>query len=432
MPASRHRWYVTAVFFFFMLFHQADKLLLAPLVTPVMAEFQINEAQMGAVSSLAIIVAAALYPVWGYLYDRYARARLISLASLIWGATTWLSALAPTFGLFVVTRASTGIDDSSYPGLQSLISDYFEPELRGKVYGFLQMAGPLGFMLGTVLATVLGAAIGWRRVFMITGGIGILIAVLIFFSVREAPRGASEPEMGDKTLLGQPTINWPAVRGLLRNRTLLMIMAQGFFGVFPWNVLTFWFFRYLESERNYSAQKAMLTMIVAIAALSLGYFLGGYIGDLLFRRTRRGRILTGGVAVLVGALFLYLTMTTPIDQSGVFLVLLSLTGIAMSVASPNVIATVFDVTVPEVRSTAQALRKLLEDGGAAAAPFLAGLVAMQYSLQTAILVICLSTWLVCGLLFIALAYVVPQDIENLRLTMRARAATNPDPTLHSI
>jgi MFS family permease len=425
MPASRHRLYVTAVFFTFMLFHQADKLLLAPLVTPVMADFQINEAQMGAVSSLAIIVAALLYPVWGYLYDRYARAKLVSLASLIWGATTWLSALAPTFGIFMVTRASTGIDDSSYPGLQSLISDYFEPNLRGKVYGILQMAGPLGFMLGTVMATMLGAAIGWRRVFMITGGVGILIAILVFFSVREVPRGASEPEMVDEIPQEQPTINWPAVRDLLRNRTLLMIMAQGFFGVFPWNVLTFWFFRYLESERSYSAQQAMLTMIVAIAALSLGYFLGGSIGDLLFRRTRRGRIITGGAAVLAGAVFLYLTMTTPVEQSGAFLILLSLTGVAMSIASPNVIATVFDVTVPEVRSTAQALRKLPEDGGAAAAPFLAGLIAMQSSLQTAILVICLSTWLVCGLLFIALAYVVPQDIENLRQTMRARAAQQP-------
>jgi MFS family permease len=376
---------------------------------------------MGAVSSLAIIVAAALYPLWGYLFDRYARARLISLASLIWGATTWLSALAPTFPLFVVTRASTGIDDSSYPGLQSLISDYFEPELRGKVYGILQMAGPLGFMLGTILATMLGAAIGWRCVFMITGGVGLLIAALIYFSVREAPRGASEPEMGDQTPSVQPTINWPAVRSLLRNRTLLMIIAQGFFGVFPWNVLTFWFFRYLETERDYSANQAMLTMIVAIAALSLGYFLGGYIGDLLFRRSRRGRVIAGGIGVLSGAIFLYLTMTTPIDQSGAFVVLLSLTGVAMSIASPNVIATVFDVTVPEVRSTAQALRKLLEDGGAAAAPFLAGVIAMQYSLQTAILSICLITWLICGLLFIALAYVVPQDIENLRQTMRARA-----------
>ena len=110
---SRYRWFVLSIFFLFVLLHQADKLLIGPLTTPIMEAFHINEAQMGAVSSLAIIVAAVLYPLWGYLYDRYARARLLALASFIWGSTTWLSALAPSYPTFLVTRASTGIDDSS-------------------------------------------------------------------------------------------------------------------------------------------------------------------------------------------------------------------------------------------------------------------------------------------------------------------------------
>ena len=49
-----------------MLFHQADKLLLAPLVTPIMEDFQINEAQMGAVSNLAICLVAWL--ICGFIF----------------------------------------------------------------------------------------------------------------------------------------------------------------------------------------------------------------------------------------------------------------------------------------------------------------------------------------------------------------------------
>ena len=151
---SRYRWFVVFVFFWFVLLHQADKLLIGPLTTPIMDTFGINEAQMGAVSTLAVLVAAVLYPVWGYLYDRFARARLLALASFIWGSTTWLNALAPTYPIFLITRASTGVDDASYPGMYSLLSDYFGPRMRGKVYGLLQVAQPLGFMLGTVLARV--------------------------------------------------------------------------------------------------------------------------------------------------------------------------------------------------------------------------------------------------------------------------------------
>jgi predicted MFS family arabinose efflux permease len=104
-----------------------------------------------------------LYPIWGYLYDRYARAKLLSLASFIWGATTWLNALARSFGVFVVTRASTGIDDSSYPGLFTFIADYFRTNLRGKVYGLLQLAQPIGYLVGMILALMVAPMIGgWR------------------------------------------------------------------------------------------------------------------------------------------------------------------------------------------------------------------------------------------------------------------------------
>ena len=152
---SRHRWFVVAIFFFFMLLHQSDKLLIGTLTPNIMETFRISKTQMGAVSTGALIVGALCYPLWGYLYDRYGRARLLALASLIWGATTWLNALAPTFRSFLVTRASTGVDDSSYPGLYSLISDYFSPKVRGKIYGLLELTMPLGFLSGMVLALAL-------------------------------------------------------------------------------------------------------------------------------------------------------------------------------------------------------------------------------------------------------------------------------------
>ena len=418
---SRYRWYVAAVMFLFLLLHQADKLLIGPLTTAIMEDFQINEAQMGAVSSLAIVVAAVLYPVWGYLYDRFARNRLLALASLIWGSTTWLNALARTYGAFLVTRSSTGIDDSSYPGLYSLLSDYFGPRLRGKVYGLMQMSGPLGFMVGTLLAAQLSGTIGWRRIFFLTGSLGVVLAALIFFTVREIPRGSAEPEFQAGGGSERYRIDWPTVRGLLRNRTLLLLMAQGFFGVFPWNVLVYWFFRYLETERGYTTGQATTAMLIAIVALSAGYFAGGALGDALFRRWQRGRLVVATAGVLLGAGFLLATLNIPLDDAMVFAVLLAFTSVTMSLAAPNVIATIYDTTVPEVRSTARALQKLVEDGGAALAPFLAGVIAMNASLHTAILVICVSAWLMCAFLFGITALVVPRDIQRLRGIMRQRA-----------
>jgi MFS family permease len=419
--SSRYRWFVVLVFFLFVLLHQADKLLIGPLTTPIMETFGINEARMGAVSSLAIVVAAVLYPVWGYLYDRYARARLLALASFVWGSTTWLNALSPNYAAFLVTRAGTGIDDSSYPGMWSLLSDYFGPQMRGKAYGLLQVAQPFGYMLGLVLATILGESMGWRNVFFITGSAGIIVAALIFFGVREPRRGQSEPEMADLEEIVTYRIDKQVVLGLLRNRSYLLLMAQGFFGVFPWQVLTFWFFRYLEVERNYTSDEAMVTMIVAVVTLSAGYFLGGTAGDFFFRRTPRGRTLTSMVGVLSGAVFLFVTMSVPTESQELFIVLLGLTGITMSMAAPNVVATVHDITEPEVRSTAQAVLAFAENFGSAIAPWLAGVIAVHYSLHVAILTICTITWIACAVFFGATSVLVPRDIERLRRTMKDRA-----------
>ncbi|MEN9937791.1 MAG: hypothetical protein RLZZ387_4370 [Chloroflexota bacterium] len=160
--SRRYRWFVLAVFFLFMLLHQTDKLLIGPLTTPIMESFGKDKAQMGAVFTGAMIVGAVLYPLWGYLYDRFARAKLLALASFIWGRTTWLSAIAPTYPMFLASRASTGVDDSSYPGIYSLVSDYFEPKVRGRVYSLLTLTAPIGYMLGLVLALVVGPLVGWR------------------------------------------------------------------------------------------------------------------------------------------------------------------------------------------------------------------------------------------------------------------------------
>jgi MFS family permease len=421
MSAAKHRWFVVAVFFLFMLLHQSDRLLISTLTPDIMDTFQITMAQMGAVSTGALIVAALFYPIWGYLYDRYGRARLLALASFIWGSTTWLNAIAPNFRAFLLTRASTGIDDSSYPGIYSLIADYFPPKMRGKVNGILELAMPLGFLSGMILALALKDTIGWRGVFYITGTLGILLAVVIFLGVREPKRGGSEPEMAGVELVTTYRFNWPTARALLSKRTLRPLFLQGFFGVFPWNVITFWFFTYLEKERGYEGTMLFVTMAAAVLVLAAGYPLGGALGDALFKRTPRGRLIVAGVGVLTGAVLLVLTLSVPIANQGLFLLMLALTALFIPFAAPNVVATVYDITLPEVRSTALAIQYLIESAGAALAPLIAGIIADRSSLHDAILLICVSTWIVCAFFFTFAGRTIPGDIRVLRDQMRERA-----------
>jgi MFS family permease len=420
---SRYRWFVLGTFFFFMLLHQVDQLLIGPLTPRIMDEFGINAAQMGLVNSLSLVVATIFFPLWGFLYDRYARARLIALASFIWGATTWLSAIVHTFPHFAITRASTGIDNSAYPGLYSLIADYFGPQLRGRIYGFLQLTGPLGYLLGMLLALIIAPALGWewRTVFIFTGGMGILLAILIFFGVRDLPRGQAEPEL-ENLNISEHKFSWDKVKDVLKLKTMWFIFLQGFAGVFPWNVITYWFFYYLEKERGYDESNILFTMAPVIIILAVGYIIGGALGDWLFNFTHKGRVIVAIIGVFMGIVFLTLALNTPLSQPTAFFVYMCLAAVFMPLAAANVLSTVYDITLPEVRSSAQAIQSLIENAGAALAPWLAGIIADQFSMQAAILWICVITWTVCLIVYTGALFTIEGDIRHLRGVMSSRAA----------
>lgn len=418
------RWLVVATFFVFMLLHQTDKLLIGPLTPAIMKDFKIDMGAMGLVSTGALIVGAVFFPLWGYLADKYARPKLLALASAIWGVTTWFNAVVRPYWLFLVSRSSTGIDDSSYPGVYSLISDYFEPRLRGKIYGILQLTAPIGYMLGMFLGGLFVVSLGWRNIYLLTGSLGVLLAVFIFFTIREVPRGQSEPELAGVEQTGYHKLEWAKVKQLFQKPSMIFLVLQGFFGVFPWNVITFWFFTYLLNERGYSQGEVTITMAIAVLVLALGYPLGGFLGDALFKRTPRGRVIVAGTGVFLGAVLLYFTMNIPIENKLAFGIMLPVTALFIPFASPNVVSTVYDISLPEIRSTANAVESFLESIGAALTPWIAGMIADRLSLHSAILLICVSTWLICVVFFIVTAFLIPRDIRDLHEELKRRAETD--------
>jgi fucose permease len=79
------------------------------------------------------------------------------------------------------------------------------------------------------------------------------------------------------------------------------------------------------------------------------------------------------------------------------------------------------MTLPEVRSTANALQNFFEQVGSSIAPLAAGIIADMSSLQNAILIICVSAWSLCFIFICIAAYLVPRDLQQLRDQLKQRA-----------
>jgi len=93
----------------------------------------------------------------------------------------------------------------------------------------------------------------------------------------------------------------------------------------------------------------------------------------------------------------------------------------MPLSSPNVISTVYDVIVPEVRSTAQSVEYFIENSGAVSAPILAGILSDAFNMGTAIMWVSITAWVLCFFFYLGALRFIEGDIQTLRTQMTARA-----------
>ncbi|MEM0345277.1 MAG: MFS transporter [Thermofilaceae archaeon] len=417
---AKHRALVLAIFVLFLLFHQADRFVISAVAPQVMEDFHVEYFELGLVFSLTGFIAAILYPVWGFLYDRYSRRLLVSLAAVVWGFTSLINALSRSFAEFFATRLSTAVDDAAPPGMSSLVLDYFEPERRARAMGILNTTGPLGAILGTVLSlSLVSAGLSWRYAFYITGSIGIVTGLLLYLFVRDVPRGSSEPEL--KGLLSKDVFKAKVsdLVKLTRNKSLLLLYLQGFWGVFPWAAITYWIITYMQNERGMSPEAIMVTMVAWLVMMAAGNLFAGYMGDALYRRTIRGRAIYGAIIVFLSAVLILLTMRARSEWE--FFIFGIATAFVIPQAGPQVSAMWGDIVEPELRSSAASFQAFFENIGSSFAPAIAGYLAARWSLGEAILWIGVSTWLLCFAFFTLVAIRIPKEAGALRELLRARA-----------
>ena len=118
------------------------------------------------------------------------------------------------------------------------------------------------------------------------------------------PRGKAEPEFEGWKMeeMAHFQFSWKEAREIFKKKTMWFVFLQGFAGVFPWNVITYFFFGYLMPKSAVTIRTACCSRWhQSILILAAGYFIGGSLGDAAFKRTNKGRILVSSIGVLMGA-----------------------------------------------------------------------------------------------------------------------------------
>ena len=284
-----------------------DRSILSLLLEPIKLELALTDSQLGFLGGLAF---AVFYTFLGIpiaaLADRRSRVKILAVSMVIWSAMTAICGLANNFLTLLLARIGVGIGEAgASPPSHSLISDYFPIETRATALSVYALGIPLGTMIGNFVGGWGADAIGWRYTFFLVGVPGIIFALIVWFTLREPPRGMSDIKPSQRTTTPVKTPPPPPVKTvfkLLWSKTSFrhLAFAAGLhafvsYGAGTWNAP---FFIRIH-EMSLTDIGSILALVAGVGAI--GTFFGGYISDKLSDRTddKRWYFWVPGIATLV-------------------------------------------------------------------------------------------------------------------------------------
>jgi predicted MFS family arabinose efflux permease len=184
------RWYVLFLLTLVYALNIADRFVISTLIEPIKADLHISDFAVGFLTgaSLAIFYVAAGLPL-SVLADRVNRRNLVAFSLGAWSLMTVVCGLTRSFWQLMAARVLVGVGEAGgTPPSQSLVSDYFPWRRRAFALSIYAVGASLGSMIGSS-AGYLSDLWGWRSAFFVLGLPGILLAYVLYATVKEPVRG---------------------------------------------------------------------------------------------------------------------------------------------------------------------------------------------------------------------------------------------------
>lgn len=308
---ERRAWYVVIICMFAYILSFIDRQILSLLIGPIQADLHINDTQFGLLSGLAfsIFYATMGIPIAG-LADRTSRPLVIAVGIGLWSIATAACGMAGGFLALFSARVLVGAGEAALsPATYSLIGDLFPREKLGRAVAIYSIGSFLGagiaFLVGgSIIAMVSDRAATelldmsfrpWQLVFLVVGAPGLMLAALVWLTVKEpvpAARRAKDgvPKFGAvlRLLWGRRAIFLPHIIGFT-------FAAMALFAILGWAPA------YLMRTYDLTPGSSGLWLgFVAVFAGGGGVLTSGWLMDFLTRSGRRDAPFLTGIIGAAG------------------------------------------------------------------------------------------------------------------------------------
>lgn len=249
-----------------------DRINLPQASTAIMASLHLNKAQWGLVLAAFTLGYGLMQAPGGHLADRFGSRRLLIAAIIVWSIFTGLTGLATSMLMLVGIRFIFGIGEGLENGAQfKLVGEHFPPKQRAFANSLFLSALALGPAIGTPLATWQVVAFGWRTMFGIFAGIGLVVSIILSVLLPKESRADSTSEGGEIEETGfLASLRYPT--------SWLCAFGYLLFNIAFWGFLS-WVPTYLREDRHIPLAKSGLIGSLPYFAGVIGMAIAGYLGS---------------------------------------------------------------------------------------------------------------------------------------------------------
>ncbi|MFM0301580.1 MFS transporter [Paraburkholderia sediminicola] len=283
-----------------------DRTVLGIAAPQLTRELGINAALMGLLFSVFSWSYVASQIPGGLFLDRFGSKLTYFLSMTFWSLCTLAQGLVHGIGALFVFRLGLGVSEAPcFPTNSRVVATWFPQSERAMATGTYTVGEYIGLAFFSPFLFMLMGAFGWRSLFYVVGGVGLVFGVIWWTFYREPhdhpsvnqaeldyieAGGGLTQRKKDADLSGAPAaaaksgFEWRTIGRLLKHRQLTGICLGQFAGNSTLVFFLTWFPTYLATERHMAWLKIGFFAIMPFIAASIGVMFGGLFSDWLLRR----------------------------------------------------------------------------------------------------------------------------------------------------
>ncbi len=288
--------YLAVLFGFLLVFiGYMDRINIGVAAIQITKIFNLNTAQIGAISTVFFIGYSILQIPGGVWSERFGPKRVLTAAFTYWSLFTMLTALGSSYISFLIIRFLFGFGEAPlFPGVSNLFGRWLRKDEFTTGWGIAIIGIPLGGLVGSYIAASIMYALGWQWIFIIFGIIGFIIAAAFYVLITDMPennRFVSKEEVNyivssfdNPDQRGKNIKEYAPWNKLLKSGRF---WAWGFTHAalnFPLYAFLTFLPLYLERYRGFTASSLSLAISLPWAFLLVACILSGYFMDRAIKR----------------------------------------------------------------------------------------------------------------------------------------------------